>query len=322
MNSVGGLFASASYSTGWARIPWDNVGTPYEFTIQQDTIWVGTVKPGRLYAARIGEWRWTAHPLGLADSFTVAGLGSIRNSLVLVAAKAGERRICLRTGSEWLRWDSAFPLASTARLFPVGDTLWAATWESGLWYRVWGESAWKKLLAPWMTDWWKTRDSLKNPRAMAWHQGALWIGDWLNELTEAPGGKPPYRGYRNCRQGADDPTGCKEIPLNILSMLSYRDHLFVSGHWPASGFVLDDSSGFLLPMAEGWCWNDLADCGGLQTRDLVGLGDTLYAAGSRFIMKFPLADLPALTPANAALWKWNPDTRWRDSLWALPNPAN
>lgn len=318
MNSLGGMFASTSYSSGWNKIPWTNVGTPYEFTILRDTLWVGTENPGRLYAARIGDWNWMQVPLGLTDSFTVYGLNAIRESLVVMAAKYLERRIMRRTAEGWVSWDSGYPLASTARTLDVGDTLWSATWESGLWYRVWGEPSWKKLPAPRAT--W-LRDSVNHPRGLAWHDGSLWIGDWGCEVTRAPGGRAPYRAYRNCRGGADDPTYCEEIPLDISAVLEYRGHLFVSGHWPASGFVLDDSSGFFLPMADGWCWNDLADCGGLTTRDMVGLGDTLYAAGSRFIMKFPLSDLPVFSKENAAMWKWNLDTRWRDSLWALPNPA-
>lgn len=322
MNSLGGLFVSAAYSGGWSKIPWANPGTPYEITVLRDTLWVGTEKPGRLYAARIGDWSWRPMPLDITDSFTVYGLQAFRDSLVVMAAKYLERHIYLRSAGGWIPWDSGFPMASTARMLDVGDTLWSATWESGLWYRVWGESSWKKLPAPWMTDWWDKRDSLHTPRGLAWHDGSLWLGDWLNELSRAPGGHPPYQGYRNCAGGTDNGVGCKEIPLNIYTVLSYRGHLFVSGHFPASGFVWDDSSGFFLPMAEGWCWNDLVDCGGLQTRDLVGLGDTLYAAASRFIMKFPLSDLPVFTKENAAAWKWNLDTRWRDSLWALPNPEN
>ena len=319
MNSLGGLFVSAAYSGGWTKIPWANPGTPYEFAIHHDTLWVGTEKPGRLFAARVGVWKWTQIPLGLSDSFTVYGLHSFRDSLVVIAAKYLERRVYMRGTGGWVPWDSGYPMASTARMLDVGDTLWSATWESGLWYRVWGEPSWRKLPAPkatWLSD------SVNHPRGLAIHDGSLWIGDWGSEMTRAPGGRSPYRAYRNCAGGVDNGVGCKEIPLDIYTVLEYRGHLFVSGHFPASGFVWDDSSGFFLPMTEGWCWNDLADCGGLQTRDLVGLGDTLYAAGSRFIMKYPLSDLPVFSRDNAAIWKWDLSTHWRDSLWALPNPAN
>lgn len=318
MNSLGGMFVSAAYSGGWTKIPWTEQGTPYEFTALRDTLWVGTEKPGRLYAARIGEWQWKPVPLGISDSFTVYGLHAFRSELVVMAAKYLERHFFLRSAQGWISWDSGYPMASSARMLDVGDTLWSATWESGLWYRVWGEPSWKNLPAPRAT--W-LRDSVFNPRGLAWHEGSLWIGDYGNEMTRATGGRAPFRAYRNCAGGANNGIGCKEIPLNIYTALEHRGRLFVSGHFPASGFVWDDSSGFFLPMAEGWCWNDLADCGGLQTRDLVGLGDTLYAAGSRFIMKFPLSDLPVFSKENAAVWKWNLDPRWRDSLWALPNPV-
>ncbi len=120
------------------------------------------------------------------------------------------------------------------------------------------------------------------------------------------GGKLPYQSYRNCWDRGPD--ACKDIPLHTFALLEYRDRLFLTGYWPASGFVLDDASGKFMPMQDGWCWDDLRECGGKHTWALAGLGDTIYAAANAHIMKFPLSDLPQPTVENKALWKWPADS--------------
>jgi hypothetical protein len=136
------------------------------------------------------------------------------------------------------------------------------------------------------------------------------------------GGGTPYEATRNCPGGGDDPTYCKEISLQIQTMTAHGGRLFIGGYFAASGHVFDDSSRQWIPMAEGWCWNDLNDCGGTRMRDMVGLGDTIYAAGNRFIMKFPMSDLPKLTPELAKSLNWPSDTNWRQNILRKPNPPN
>lgn len=318
MSTVGRMFASASYSNGWAEIPWGQIGTPFQFLVAGDSLWVGTESPGRLYVSAIGKWSWVPVTVPLPDSATIYGLDRIKNAIVLFAVKPMGRHVLLREGGGWVDWEAGFPLDGPYRTLSVGDTLFAATFESSTWMRVVGEPAWKRL--PPVRHTGGTQDSLTHPRGLAWHGPGLWIADWRNEVALAASGTPPYVAYRNCLGGYANANGCNDLALNPLVLLPHRGRLFLSGHFPASGFVLDDSSGMWIPLAEGWCWNDLRDCGGLRTRDLVGLGDTLYAAGSRFIMKFPLSDVPVLTPELAASLSWSPDTRWRDSLRALPNP--
>lgn len=133
-----------------------------------------------------------------------------------------------------------------------------------------------------------------------------------------PGGKAPYRAARNCPPDVD--TCRRDLPVNILAMTSWKDRLFVAGYFGASGHVFDDSSRQWIPLEDSWCWNNMADCGGTRTYDLVGLGDTLYAATNRFIMKFPIADLPKMTPAIAAKYHWPRDTTWRDKFLYITNP--
>jgi len=198
--------------------------------------------------------------------------------------------------------------------------LWAATWSNGLWYRVGSEPAWKRQLSPRLT-WVLGPDSAIAPRGLAWHSGALWVAYQTGDVVRMPQAKPPYQDFKNCRSVNGSYGECKKTPINLYTALSYRDRLYVGGYYGAAPYVLDDRTGFLIPTEiAGWCWNDYAQCGGKRTWDLVGLGDTLYSASSRYIMKIPLSEVPSFQPSMMDQFHWSADTSWRDSVLRRNNP--
>lgn len=221
-------------------------------------------------------------------------------------------------------WDSIlandFPLDAPYRSLVVGDTFWAATWESGLWYRAASDSVWKRQAAPrWIAL--GLKDSLTNPRGLAWHNGALWVADWASTVTRMPGGRAPYEAVDNCVWDSIQSTSCRRGPVNIFSLLSYGGRLFSAGYFGASPHVLDEARGFWIPMEiAGWCWDNDNVCGGKRTWDMVGLGDTLYTASSRFLMKIPLSQVPVFTESLMDRFHWPRDTSFRDSLFRRNNP--
>ena len=222
----------------------------------------------------------------------------------------------------WIDWGQGHSVSSPYRLLTVGDTVWSATWENGLWYRVWGAPSWVRMPAPLWTLSSKFHDTLEHPRGLAWHRGSLWVADWSGEVTEMPGGKAPYHAVRNCPGDARKETCLRDLPVNLFAATEHKGRLFVAGYFGASGHVLDDSSRQWITLEDTWCWNDYSDCGGTRTWDLAGLGDTLYAASSRFVMKIALADLPKMSPQLVTRWRWPVDTAWRDTFLHLPNPPN
>ncbi|MEN9353642.1 MAG: hypothetical protein RL318_967 [Fibrobacterota bacterium] len=321
MNSVGQLWVSKSYSSGWEKIKWNVKGVPDQLYATSESLWVSTRKPGRVYASKIGVWDWGNLGFPSPDSVGIIGLGSFHGNLIAFGVSPNQKYVNIRIAGKWTDLGNGFPIDVPYRLLEVGDTLWSATWENGLWYRVWGEASWKRQAPPlqtWFVPGQFVDDTAYHPRGLAWHRGSLWVGDWSQETTEMPGGKAPYRAARNCPPDID--TCHRDLPVNILAMTSWKDRLFVAGYFGASGHVFDDSSRQWVPLEDSWCWNNMADCGGTRTRDLVGLGDTLYAATNRFIMKFPISDLPKMTPAVAAKYRWPRDTTWRDKFLYVANP--
>jgi len=141
------------------------------------------------------------------------------------------------------------------------------------------------------------------------------------DIVRMPGAKAPYQSFSNCLSVNGNYGDCKNAPINLYTALSYRDRLYVGGYYGAAPYVLDDRTGFLIPTEiAGWCWNDYAQCGGKRTWDLVGLGDTLYTASSRYIMKIPLAEVPSFQPSMMDQFHWSADTSWRDSVLRRNNP--
>lgn len=321
MKGNGALWLSSSYSNGWKQLAWTKSGTPYSFYATADSIWIGTENPGRLYGCQIQGWTCTDLALPKADSLDVYAIDRIRGAMFVASVGTLICTLQIKTDSGWSDWGQGFSLDVPYRTLVVGDTLWMAGWENGLWYRVWGTSTWTRMHAPKIT--WNTyNDTAKNPRGLAWYKGALWVGDWTGEITQMPNGSAPYSASGNCPP-TNAPSGCRKQPINNFSMLSYGGHLFVGGYFGAAPYVYDDTTGFWITTEiEGWCWNNGNTCGGTRTWDMVGLGDTIYTTSSRFVMKLPLSKVPRFSDTMFTEFSWPTDTSWRDSLWRRNNPLN
>lgn len=321
MRGNGEIWRSDSYSSGWTKMNWTWLGTPTSWFADGDSVWIGTQEPGRFYGCKVSNWACTDLKLPDPDTFGVSHVGRKGSQFIVVSGGDGVRSVWQYGKAGWLDWSQGFPLDEIYRTLEYGDTLWAATWRNGLWYRVGSENTWKRQAAPretWMTS---RSDSAIRPRGIAWYHGALWTGDQSGELTRIPNGKAPYQASRNCRPTIDGPGACRDQPLYAYSLLAYGEKLFVGGFFGGNPQVLDEATGFWLPTeAAGWCWNDGKTCGGLTTWDMVGLGDTVYTASRRFIMKIALKDVTTFAPWMMDRYGWPRDTSWRDSVLRRNNP--
>lgn len=320
MTGLGEIWRSQAFSAGWEKMAWPYAGTPYSWYAEGDSVWIGTEKPGRLYGCAVSSWVCRDMKPPIPDSLMVDHIRKYQGNLVVFATAYKTRFAATFRGGAWDNsLSNGFPIDAPYRTFAMGDTLWAGTWESGLWYRVASESAWTRQRAPRMTWYSKAVDSVVWPRGLAWHHGALWVADWSGEVTRMPGGRAPYVGVSNCPNNA---SGCRSQPSINYALLSYRDRLYLGGYNGAAPYVLDEATGFWITTEiAGWCWSDGDVCGGKRTWDLVGLGDTLYSASSRFIMKIPLAEIPTFSPDLMTRFGWSPDTSWRNSVLRRNNPV-
>ncbi|MBK8800976.1 MAG: hypothetical protein IPN71_02765 [Fibrobacteres bacterium] len=321
MTGMGDIWVSESYSAGFRKMEWKWPGRPYTIAAEGDSAWVGTEEPGRVYKCRITNWACVDLKLPDPDSMHVGYVGKFKDNIVVSSDAYKVRSIWWLNQGTWKDWSQGFPIDGTIyRTLEIGDTLWAATWSNGLWYRVASEASWKRQPSPRRT-WVLGPDSATAPRGIAWHSGALWVAYQSKDIIRMPNAKPPYQTSSNCLSKDGLYGDCKNPPVNIYSILSYRDRLFVGGYYGAAPYVLDERTGFWITTEiAGWCWNDNAQCGGTRTWDLVGLGDTLYSASSRYIMKIPLAEVPGFQPSMMAQFHWSSDTSWRDSVLRRNNP--
>ena len=303
----GHLWNSTSYSSGWVAVPVP-VGGGFinAWATDGKSLYLGTLQPGKVYVYSPDSSHWTDLGLAGMDTSDIYGVSWYRGHLVVTRDNHSGTQVKIRNDTGWLDWSTGYSGWGPYRLLPVGDTLWATTYESDPWFRVWGEPAWKQLPAMKFSYGRPILDTDSHPRGIAHYKGDIWIGWYFSNMSQLVGGKLPYKAYRNCLNR--QPDGCKDLPLTIYTVISFGNHLFVGGFWPESGYVLDDASGKFMPLLDGWCWDNYSQCGGTTTWNYAGIGDTLYAAGNYRIMKYPLSDLPQVTAANKALWGWPPDS--------------
>jgi hypothetical protein len=306
LDGKGGVWGSSSYSMGWSQlaVPAQG-GVINRWATDGTNLYVGTLRPGKVFRYAPGPNTWTDLGLPDMDTSDVYGIAWFQGHVTASRDNYTTVQIKILNDTGWQDWSDGYSGGDPYRFFAAGDTLWAPTYENDPWYRVWGEPSWKQLPSLKHPSWGGPNDSDSHPRGIASYNGNIWIGWYSGQMAMLNASAGTYQRYQNCLNGQ---TGCKDIPLNIYTVVSYANHLFVGGFWPASGFVFDDSLGKFLPMADGWCWDNNNLCGGTTVWNFAGIGDTLYAAGNARIMKYPLSQLPVATAANVALWNWPPDS--------------
>ena len=121
-------------------------------------------------------------------------------------------------------WPNTYPTIHSFIQFD--STLYAATYENGLWKRGIHDSAWTETTRP-LDEELQIRD--KMPRGMAVHHDSLWVGYMAGPVFQTKDGVF-WSAKRNCMTT----NGCFDAPYSAFALLSYRDRLFAAGQGSAS----------------------------------------------------------------------------------------
>lgn len=262
-------------------------------------VFLGSASSGIVYRYSPSERTWDSLVLANRDSISVETLGWFRGDLVAYSIP----RVWWSTAQRGMWIIQALPVDHTPPMeigggwpetYPTihafiefDSTLYAATYENGLWKRGLHDSVWTETVRPLDTE---TGNRVKMPRGLAIHRDSLWMGQLAGNIYRTKDGSS-WTEVDNCP--ITEP--CFDAPYSAFALLSYRDRLFAAGQGSASPVEWDpDSSKWVPILNETWCRtvNGKSECGGTYTWDLAAIGDTLYACGNARIMKMPLSDLP------------------------------
>jgi hypothetical protein len=141
-----------------------------EIFAEGDSLWLGTEKPAKLFVSKVGEWKWRDLHMPVPDTGMIEGIARIKGRLLCFGYAYPMDYVFLQEGENWRPWGEGHGYSSPYRLLTVGDTVWSATWEKGLYFRIWGDSSWTRMPSPrntWLSD------TANSPRGLAWYKGDL-----------------------------------------------------------------------------------------------------------------------------------------------------
>ncbi|MCB9497694.1 MAG: hypothetical protein H6686_12480 [Fibrobacteria bacterium] len=286
-------------SNSWRQIPLPNGDIPNEWIVIGSKLIVGTKYTARIYSYDPSEGEWqqliTPVPPGDPDSLPfVEGLGRLGNMLAVgVGMNVTNRNYCFLKSPDDSGWVD-IPCVGSEKRIPwdfsatIGDTLYGISAQFGVFRYREGDSLWDSL--PMVIP--ESNPNFQNLSAAAAIDGKLYVGtrgwweglfrwddDHWTSMTPTPG----------------DGSNKRETTKSIYVIATYRDRLFFTGdeggsivmHVPQDSGKIQFGDWRLVD--EKWC-KILNGCP-LQTRGIVGIGDTLYATGWSFVAKVPFADL-------------------------------
>jgi hypothetical protein len=172
--------------------------------------------------------------------------------------------------------------------FAADTLLLAGTADSGLYRYTVGDPVWRKLPPAYYQSTAFGPQEIRRPRAMAWLNGTLWVGqliDGLYSTTHLDSAIVPY----------PEPDSLKgAYPDDLFALLAWRDRLFIGGAGRVP-MVLDPSTGRLRAIKDNYCLDVYGQdwvCSGTTTWELAATTDTLYAAAGGQLLKIGYPDIP------------------------------
>lgn len=284
-------------SDKWVQLKLPNGDVPGEWGIVAGRLVVGTSDAANVYAYDIANGTWMSFIIRSADiaggdtTPTVSAVGEYQRKVVvsIKVNKSAEHRCFMQNGSDTL---SRIPCMRANRKMPF----YAGAEYKGAFYAYhseWGVHRYHLGDSTW--------DSLPSPRSKT--DPTEW--EFLSALNLVDG--KIYVGYERWSDGVfrwdddhwtsmtpKDSLGRRETSETVKIIAGHRGRLFQGG-------MGGSAIAMLTPRDSGKVvWGDwrFVDSGwyridGIpeQTRGIVGIGDTLYAAGWSFVAKVPFADL-------------------------------
>ena len=303
LDARGRVWEGAYGSDRWELLKGQPNEIFFSLNVFDSILYLGALQTGRLYGCNLKARKtgngWEELSPAEFRGRGVFGIGSIGNGLVATVSS----RDTLDTISvyrqdpstkAWRPWGGAgWPKFDAApRLFAWNGKLYAATWEHGLWRRGPEESGWERLPDP-KDSGYQTPNAL--PRSMAAFAGDFYVGYFSGSVyrldtAKLRAGDYPWVNFRSTLFNS----GKEDLPLIVLSLFSYRDRFYAAGKSYSTPMYFSDAQ-------KKWRWlgnfcpkngSGANVCGGTATYGLVAIKDTLFAAGDKHIMKFPLEDVP------------------------------
>jgi hypothetical protein len=291
------------------RLQWDALTLPdgdaaYSILGVDSVFLCGGKNKGVVWQFTPGKTNWTAILRKGLDSAKVSYLARQGNSVTaFVSALNSKQRYVMQnpdlfSSTQWTDNNSGWPFwSSCARAKTAGTVLFAATYDTGLWKQSVPGGAWTKI--PDLVKlrlYTETGDyrpvTLRMPRALAFHNGNMYVGHLLGEgISRLTGVDTPW-----VLQQFDSASGVgTHLPMDVFALLSHGGRLFAAGDGPDNVLVQELGTEKWRYVLTNWCRDDYGTseiCDYSQILDMAGIGDTVYAAAGGKILKIALKDVP------------------------------
>lgn len=293
------IWTGVAGTNSWRQLPLPNGEVPNTWVVTGSKLIVGTKYTARVYVfdPALANWQLlnTPVPPGTPDSLPyVEGLGVLGNKIAVgISMNVTNRNYCFLKTDNDTGWTNIPCLTSTKNLpwnfsATIGDTLYGISAQFGVYRYHEGDSLWDSL--PMVIA--ANDPAWQNLSAAAVIDGKLYVGTrgWWDGLFRWDDGY-----WTSMTPTPGDGTNKRETMKSIFVIASYRGRILIAGNEGGSlvMHVPKDPSkiqfGDWRIIDENWC-KILNGCP-LETRGIVGIGDTLYATGWSFVGKVPFADL-------------------------------
>jgi hypothetical protein len=285
-------------SLQWEQLPLPEGDVPQSWATDGNDLCVGSKYTGRVYSYRISSGIWKSYKLpdrrSARDSFSdvdamISFDGKLFSSIELnitgghfcwitdLATDSGSFAPCLTT-------DKRGPIHKLVR---VGSELFATNYQFGTYRYHPGDSAWVMLPSAWAPN---VEKQLEMVSALGVHNGKIHIGHdgWWQGI---------YRWdddhWTSLCPKSTDGKDRDEAAQTQYALESFKGRLIAAGSMGAAPTMQLPSDtlkfGNWRIIDENWS-NALGDSPP-DTRDLLGIGDTLYAAGWYGLVKVPFDQL-------------------------------
>ena len=299
----GKVFLGQQGSLHWDTLPFPGGDSVYSQTAIDSSVYFGTRSTGQVWQLTFPGRTWTNLQTGFGSGFGVDAVGNLNKGLIVWAAalSVSDSSAFVRSygGSpgSWQDLSQKWPRPdwSTGAVLGVANSLFSATYQTGLWRRGSTDTAWNQVPYPVVpilqANGHFSPGTLDKPRSLAWYHGNLWVGYLIwSQIVHATGTDTPWVVSRLDTTAFPGHT----LPGDVFALFVWNDRLFAAGQNPEVPLVYNETSGWRY-ITQNWGKSDdgtQTTCGVGISLAFASIGDTLYVAGCGHIFKLPASQVP------------------------------